>query len=234
VGAADIARCDVRRARENLVGTENEYRSDLKRYGGELTLGEANERLSIDEERIQEFLQVQKLPGKRGSTAREMILESRWDHDDPNTKRLYPKDVIFETLVTNYLEFGEAAQLLYGEKLPTIRLWTHWKEYVVGGVPDGVTNDYVYEFRATARTDKWLGTVKDQAIKQARLYAFAFKKPRIKVQVAQFQMLSRNPFPIKAKDLPKPKVDTVFGASTDRDALSILSEFDAAYRAGVY
>jgi hypothetical protein len=234
VGAADVARCDVRRARENLVVTQNEYRLDLERYGGELNLDEANDILAADEKRIREFLQVQNLPGERGFTAREMILESRWDHHDPNTKRLYPRQVIHETPVTNYLEFGQAAQLLYGEKLPTVRLWTHWKQYVVGGVPDGVTEDYVYEFRATTRTGKGPEIVEGQAINQARLYAFAFQRPRIKVQIAQFQFRSRNPFPVKAGDLPEPSITTTTKRSTDQEALSILSEFDAAFQAKGY
>ena len=234
VGAGDIARCDVRRARERLVETEREYRLDLQRYGRELTLDEANDRLASDDQRIQEFLTAQKLPGERGAAAKDMILEIRWDHHNPDTKRLYPKHMIHETIVTGYLEFGQAAQLLHGEKLPTIRLWTHWKNYVVGGVPDGVAKDYVYEFRATTRTGRDIETVKKQAVRQAQLYAFAFKRPRIKVQIASFPMRSKNPFPLKAKEMPNPELSTIFQPCTDEDALSALIEFDAAYSEVVY
>lgn len=49
--------------------------------------------------------------------------------------------------VDNPFELGEVAQILYAEKLPTLRLWVHFKEYVIGGVPDGVAGTYVYEMR---------------------------------------------------------------------------------------
>lgn len=232
VGAAAIARSDVRKARDPTVRMqhEREYRADLERCGGELTLSEANRRLTVDGKEIEEFLRAQTVSGDRGTEARRMILDPRWDHDNPTTKRLYQRNLIEDTRVTDYFEFGEAAQLLYGERLPTTRLWIHWKDYVVGCVPDDVGDYYVYEFRASTRTGRDLEVVQEQAVKQAKLYAYAFKRPRIKVQIANLQISSRNPFPLKAKDLPKPDIVTVFEHSTDQNALAILSEFDRAFR----
>jgi len=98
----------------------------------------------------------------------------------------------------------------------------------MGVVPDGVAGDYVYEFKATTLTGREVDEVKDQAIRQAQLYAYAFKRPNIKAQIAHFQ-LSKEAFPIKVKDLPKPEVATVHRPAAENEALGILDGFDRAF-----
>jgi hypothetical protein len=66
---------------------------------------------------------------------------------------------------------------------------------------------------------------------QALIYSYAFKRPNIKVQVAQFQ-LSRDAFPIKVKNLPKPEITTISRPASDREGLAILEQFDQAFHAG--
>ena len=121
------------------------------------------------------------------------------------------------------------AEVLYAEKLPTIRMWIHFKEYDIGFVPDGIGQDYVYEFKATTQTGKDALDVRDQAVRQAQLYAYAFKRPNIKAQIAHFQ-LARDAFPIKVKDLPKPDIATSSSPSSEDAALAILHDFDAAFQ----
>jgi len=228
LGAATIARQQLQNARDlsHRKMHQDEYKADLERYGGELTLAEANRRLAADANEIREFLEVQQLDGPRGSEARQLTLDPRWDHNDPNSKRLFERKLIEDSPVSNYLEFGEVAQLIYGDKLPTARLWVHWRDYVIGCVPDGVATNYVYEFRATT---KMSSQTEEQALRQAHLYSYAFKRPRFKVQIAQFR-LPRNPFPLKVRDLPKPEISTTLKNSTEEDFTRIMSEFDKAFR----
>jgi len=134
-----------------------------------------------------------------------------------------------EIRIDNPIELGLIAQILYAERLPTIRLWIHFKEYVIGVVPDGLTDSYAYEFKATTQTGKDALNVRDQAVRQAQLYAYAFKRPNIKIQIAHFQ-LARDAFPIKVKDLPKPGIATLSSPSSEDEALAILHDFDAAFQ----
>jgi hypothetical protein len=195
-GAAAIAQGDVQKLSKPSVREENEaeYRGDLSRYGGELTVAEANRRLAL----------------------------TGWN------RKPYPGQ--FENTVANYRELGQVAQFLYAEKLPSIRLWFHWKNFVIGAVPDGIADRYVYEFRATTLTGEDLKNAENQIMKQAHLYAYAFRRPEVKVQIAQFQF-SKELFPIMVRDLPKPTISTVFQPAPSTIAESILSELDQAFEA---
>jgi len=90
-----------------------------------------------------------------------------------------------------------------------------------------VPND-IHEFKATTQRGRDAEEVKAQAVRQAQLYAYAFKRPNIKAQVAHFQ-LSRDAFPIKVGDLPKPEVTTISRPASDDEALTILEDFDHAF-----
>ena len=230
LGAATIAHRHVQDARDLAHQRlhADEYKADMKRYGAELTLEAANRSLLADAREIQEFLRAQRGSDARGSEARRMILDPRWDHNDPNAKRLIERELVAESTITNYLEFGQAAQLLYGDKLPTARLWIHWRDYVIGCVPDGVAPDYAYEFRATT---KMSAQVEEQALRQAHLYAYAFKRPKCKVHLAHFD-LPTHPFPIKIRDLPKPETSTILRDSSETDFTRIMFEFDRTFRGG--
>ncbi|HYW01659.1 MAG TPA: hypothetical protein VE862_09325, partial [Candidatus Acidoferrum sp.] len=90
LAASTIARRDVIRARDSRTQSEIDYQADSKRFGGELTLSEADKRLRIDAKEIQEFLTTQANGDERGLEARRMILDVRWDQENPTTtKRLY-------------------------------------------------------------------------------------------------------------------------------------------------
>jgi hypothetical protein len=141
---------------------------------------------------------------------------------------LEPEDVDPDIVIQDSFEFGNVADILYAERLPTIRLWNHFKNYVIGGTPDGVAESYVYEFKATTQTGKEVERIKKMAARQALLYAYVFRRPCIKVQVTQFQ-LEKNPFPTKVKDLPRPEVATIDRHASQDEALAILQDFDLAF-----
>jgi len=102
-----------------------------------------------------------------------------------NPRLFLSSDVDQNIIINNPIELGRIAEILYAEKLPSLRLWLHYKNYSIGVVPDGVTDLYVYEFKATTLSDKELEKVLEQAIKQNEIYAYAFKRPNIKIQVAR-------------------------------------------------
>ena len=224
VGAADIARGKVGSLRNPAYRKkyEDAYRLDLKRYGGELSLEHANGLLEKRKKAPELLLRRWKQHGHHTPLSKEVALHiAPW--------MLPPVGVDGHVEIDNALELGGIAEFLYAERLPSIRLWIHFKEYVVAVVPDGIADDYVYEFKATTLTGRDVEEVRDQAIRQAQLYAYAFKRPNIKVQIAHFE-LSRHTYPLKVRDLPKPEIATIFRPASEDEALRILCDFDLAFR----
>lgn len=68
------------------------------------------------------------------------------------------------------------------EKYPTIRWNFEWEDYVVAGVPDGITDSFVYEFKTT-RSPFLLNYVKPVAFTQADLYGYFFRRGMERVQI---------------------------------------------------
>ena len=77
---------------------------------------------------------------------------------------------------------GEFYHEVIAEKYPTIRWNFPWKEYVVVGVPDGITDDFVYEFKTT-RSKFLLTYMRPVAFAQAELYGLFFRRPSKRVQI---------------------------------------------------
>jgi hypothetical protein len=76
---------------------------------------------------------------------------------------------------------GEIYQAFRAEKYHTIRWHFPWGRYSVGGVPDGLTEDFVYEYKTTRRF--WLGFNRPVALAQADLYGYFFRRPKKRVQI---------------------------------------------------
>ena len=77
---------------------------------------------------------------------------------------------------------GEVFQLLKSEKYPTIRWNFEWENYVLVGVPDGITDRLVYEFKTTR--SKFLEFyLKPVALAQADLYGYFFGRDLKRVQI---------------------------------------------------
>lgn len=222
------------------------YRDDLKKYGQELTLDRANKKLLVQSITRPLVLRLwkdtcsgtrrMKLSGTEASLMKvvQQLPRKPLPKEELlklNRYLLDPEDVDVYTTIENPFELGDIGEILYAEKQPTVRLWIHFREYVVGGVPDGVAESCVYEFKSTVQTGRRIERVKEMALRQALIYSYAFKRPNVKVQVAQFH-LAKNRFPIKVKDLPKPDIATISKPASEDEALAILRDFDQAFHAG--
>lgn len=77
---------------------------------------------------------------------------------------------------------GTAYHLTKGEKYPSIRWNFPWGKYIVVGVPDGLTSDFVYEFKTT-RNPFLMDFLRPVAHAQADLYGYFFKRSKKRVQI---------------------------------------------------
>jgi CRISPR/Cas system-associated exonuclease Cas4 (RecB family) len=88
--------------------------------------------------------------------------------------------------IANLEEFpklrGEFLQVGKAEQYPTIRWNFAWEGYAVVGVPDGITDKFVYEFKTTG-SRFLMRFEKPVALTQADLYGYFFKRDRKRVQI---------------------------------------------------
>jgi CRISPR/Cas system-associated exonuclease Cas4 (RecB family) len=94
----------------------------------------------------------------------------------------------YSLLIDN--EINEESPILRGETLhdthsatyPKIRWNFNWRNYVVVGIPDGITEKLVYEFKSTE--NKFLSYFQKPIAKiQADLYGYFFKRNKKKVEI---------------------------------------------------
>ena len=78
---------------------------------------------------------------------------------------------------------GKIHQMSKAEMYPTIRWNFVWHDYVVVGVPDGITDSFVYEFKSTASKFLCNYYIKPVALAQADLYGYFFRRRRKRVQI---------------------------------------------------
>lgn len=102
-------------------------------------------------------------------------------------KQWHEKQAKFKNLrVASPEEFPKVRGEFWGttkaEKYPTIRWNFEWGKYVLVGVPDGITDKFVYEFKTTRNTGL-LRYIKPVAHNQADLYGFFFKRGEKKIQI---------------------------------------------------
>jgi CRISPR/Cas system-associated exonuclease Cas4 (RecB family) len=77
---------------------------------------------------------------------------------------------------------GLVLEEVRAERYPTIRWNFAWERYVVVGVPDGITDAFVYEFKTT-RSRYLGGQLLPVAGAQADLYGLFFGRPGKRVQL---------------------------------------------------
>lgn len=77
---------------------------------------------------------------------------------------------------------GEMLQTTRAEHYPTIRWNFPWDGHVIVGVPDGVTDKFVYEFKTT-RNGFLQRFMKPVAFAQANLYGLFFRREQKRVQI---------------------------------------------------
>lgn len=76
-------------------------------------------------------------------------------------------------------ERGDLDEQLLGERYPKFRWHFDWGDYVVVGVPDGITDRFVYEFKST----KELKRTRAVAERQADLYGYFFRRKYKRIQI---------------------------------------------------
>jgi len=77
---------------------------------------------------------------------------------------------------------GQFIDRMKAERYPTIRWNYAWDKYVVVGVPDGITSEFVYEFKST-RARFLMHYLKPVALTQADLYGYFFRRGKKRVQI---------------------------------------------------
>lgn len=77
---------------------------------------------------------------------------------------------------------GEQLEKVKAERYPSIRWNFTWDKYVIIGVPDGITDRFVYEYKTTKNTGT-LRYLKSVVHNQADLYGFFFNRNEKRIQV---------------------------------------------------
>ena len=77
---------------------------------------------------------------------------------------------------------GELLQLSRAERHPTFQWNFGWEHYVVVGRPDGMTKEFVYEFKSTGKRF-FLASQKRIGFAQADLYGYFFGVPKKRVDI---------------------------------------------------
>ncbi|MEM1829688.1 MAG: ribonuclease H-like domain-containing protein [Thermofilaceae archaeon] len=77
---------------------------------------------------------------------------------------------------------GKVCEEVFAEKYPTIRWNFSWEDYVIVGAPDGVTDEFVYEFKCT-RSSSLLPQIRQVAFAQGDLYGYFFRRIKKRVQI---------------------------------------------------
>jgi CRISPR/Cas system-associated exonuclease Cas4 (RecB family) len=77
---------------------------------------------------------------------------------------------------------GLVLEEVLAERYPTIRWHFAWERYVVIGVPDGITDDLIYEYKTT-RSRYLGGHLLPTALAQADLYGLFFNRQSKRVQL---------------------------------------------------
>jgi len=103
-------------------------------------------------------------------------------HKEYEKVKISPEELESLRIVCDPSEFGIICQLVFAERYPTIRWNFQWRDYVVVGVPDGITDEFVYEFKTTG-SDFLMKYVKPVAFTQADLYSYFFKRVMKRVQI---------------------------------------------------
>ena len=77
---------------------------------------------------------------------------------------------------------GDKAEKMFSESYPTLRWNFTLGRYVAVGVPDGITDSFVYEFKSTKRPD-YIEKVYQRAALQADLYCYFFGRSQKRIQI---------------------------------------------------
>ena len=119
--------------------------------------------------------------------------------------------------IKNPMKRGIVHQMTHAKKYPVIRWHFVWNEYVVVGVPDGLTSEFVYEFKSSGN-DYLANLRKPVAFSQADLYGYFSQRPMKRVQIGLVE---------------EDRIATFHQKVDIENAKNTLSEFSAAVSEGV-
>jgi len=83
---------------------------------------------------------------------------------------------------TEYAKRGIKAEFLHAERYHSFRWHFPYGRYVFLAIPDGITNDFVYEFKSGSKA-RWRGERMKEAAVQADLYGYFYGKRLKRIQV---------------------------------------------------
>ncbi|MFC2113193.1 hypothetical protein ACFLTA_08000 [Bacteroidota bacterium] len=154
----------------------------LLEVGSEITFSDIEELLKEKVKRVYVIDETKTIPDKNGNKV--MVINPEL----PQEKRIYYEEKAKSEgiRIANPEEFptirGEFLESSKAEQYPTIRWNFDWNDYTVVGVPDGITDSFVYEFKTT-RNKFLMSFLKPVAFTQADLYGYFFKKEKKRVQI---------------------------------------------------
>jgi hypothetical protein len=89
---------------------------------------------------------------------------------------------VIDILEADPMRRGALLHLTRAERYPTFRWHFTWDRYTIIGVPDGLTDQFVYEYKTT-RNRVLFRFMKSPAFAQADLYGYFFQRPSKRVQI---------------------------------------------------
>jgi|SRR3989344_1791662 len=115
----------------------------------------------------------------RNSQIQELLSKTIRSKISKNIKKKISQSLKEET---DPLSKGRYYETLHGENYPTIRWNFRYKDIVLVGVPDGITDDFVYEFKYT-RKNSYIKQTLITAACQADVYGYYFQRPKRRIQI---------------------------------------------------
>jgi CRISPR/Cas system-associated exonuclease Cas4 (RecB family) len=104
-------------------------------------------------------------------------------HPLPNeTSEIFPLEIEIEGSNVDYATRGDVFELICGEKYHQFRWNFPYGRYVILGVPDGITDDFVYEFKSGSK-GRFRPERTTEATVQGDLYGYFFRKKMKRVHV---------------------------------------------------
>lgn len=152
--------------------------------GRELTLADREKLFESNEKDIEVVMEYEGVVDKSGE--RRAIINPDLPEDQRKSyERMAEakgRRVVSGSVNEEPLLRGERAHLSPPEKYPAFRWAFSWKGYTVVGVADGLTKQFVYEYKTT-RNRYLFNFLKPVAFAQADLYGYFFQRPRKRVQI---------------------------------------------------
>jgi len=183
IGMANVASYNwcsmaaVYKSRKNEHGFFNAYLYDRIKYA--LALGLIDEIPTTSEKKIEAVSKAISLDDV------EKVFNEKHKGEvisEENIDAQYLEAVIDITESETPMLRGTTMETNIAERYHTFRWNFEWGNYVVIGVPDGITDEFVYEFKSTKSTYT-LSYLKHIAIAQADLYGYFFKRNKKRVQI---------------------------------------------------